>query len=185
MTLAPIAFGAAAFLLTFAGVFICRRWATRRDLIAVPNERSSHKEPTPTGGGLAIVVVTTALWSIYGFSTTQLMPLIPLTMGGMLIAVVSWVDDLRPLRPLFRFAVHGLAAAAAVYAFGYFETINLPLLHEINLGWIGLPITIIWIIGLTNSFNFIQPTAMKILCVVLLQSRTKRDRLNTRRKIKF
>ena len=156
MTLVQIAFIIIAFLLSFAAVVAVRRWAMRRDLIAVPNERSSHRVPTPTGGGLAIVVVTIAVWLIYGFSVSRFGPLLPLTVGGLLIAAVGWIDDHRPVSPVLRFAVQGFAAAIAVFGFGWFQVIHLPLVHEIDLGWIGIPLTILWIVGLTNAFNFMD-----------------------------
>lgn len=151
-----IIFGIAAFALCCVGVAAFRYWANKRQLLALPNERSSHTVPTPTGGGVAIVIITITGWMIYGLIISQLKPLLFFTVGAILIAVVSWIDDLKPLPSLFRFGVHGLCAVIAVFSFGYFETIHLPIFHEIYLGNLGLPLTILWIVGLTNSFNFMD-----------------------------
>ena len=47
-----------AFLLSLGGVEFFRRWSLARRLLDVPNERSSHKSPTPRGAGVVIVAVT-------------------------------------------------------------------------------------------------------------------------------
>lgn len=151
-----ITFGIVAFALCYVGVALFRYWANERELLALPNERSSHTVPTPTGGGVAIVVVTITGWTIYGLIISQLKPLLFFTIGAILIAAVSWIDDLKTLPTLFRFGIHGLCAAIAVLGFGYFETIHLPIFHETYLGNLGLPLTILWIVGLTNSFNFMD-----------------------------
>jgi FlaA1/EpsC-like NDP-sugar epimerase/UDP-N-acetylmuramyl pentapeptide phosphotransferase/UDP-N-acetylglucosamine-1-phosphate transferase len=151
-----ITFGIVAFALCYVGVALFRYWANERELLALPNERSSHTVPTPTGGGVAIVVVTITGWIIYSLIISQLKPLLFFTIGAILIAAVSWIDDLKTLPTLFRFGIHGLCAAIAVLGFGYFETIHLPIFHEIYLGNWGLPLTILWIVGLTNSFNFMD-----------------------------
>ena len=48
--------------LTWSGVGMFRAWALRRCFLDVPNERSSHVQPTPRGGGLAVVLVTILGW---------------------------------------------------------------------------------------------------------------------------
>ena len=52
--LALAAVGVGAFAASAAGVALLRRWASRRRLLDLPNERSLHTRPTPLGGGLAI-----------------------------------------------------------------------------------------------------------------------------------
>jgi UDP-N-acetylmuramyl pentapeptide phosphotransferase/UDP-N-acetylglucosamine-1-phosphate transferase len=49
-------FYSAIFLLSFALTFFVRKWAIRKAIIDLPNDRSSHSIPTPRGGGLAVVV---------------------------------------------------------------------------------------------------------------------------------
>ncbi|NIA19990.1 MAG: hypothetical protein GWP07_06145 [Xanthomonadaceae bacterium] len=79
----------------------CRRW------LDVPNERSSHKQPTPTGGGIAIVLVLL-------FSTLKsgsFPGVIFFTIGLLLLAAVGLLDDWWEVAITRRFAVHLLAAA--------------------------------------------------------------------------
>lgn len=156
MSVSVITFGVVALGLSYLGVAGLRHWANRKQLLDMPNERSSHTIPTPHGGGIAIVVTAIAGWLIYGFSVSQHKSLLLFTIGAILIAVVSWIDDLNHLPATIRFAVHGLSAALAIAGFGYFQTLHLPLFHEIYLGWFGLPFTLLWIVGLTNAFNFMD-----------------------------
>jgi len=79
----------------------CRRW------LDVPNERSSHEQPTPTGGGIAIVLVLLFLILKRGCSPA----IIFFSMGLLLIAGVGLLDDWRELAITRRFVAHILAAA--------------------------------------------------------------------------
>jgi UDP-N-acetylmuramyl pentapeptide phosphotransferase/UDP-N-acetylglucosamine-1-phosphate transferase len=66
------------------------------------------------------------------------------------------MDDVRSLPARIRFLVQGLAALVCILGLGYFHSIHIPLLGELRLGWIGLPVTLLWIVGLTNAFNFMD-----------------------------
>jgi UDP-N-acetylmuramyl pentapeptide phosphotransferase/UDP-N-acetylglucosamine-1-phosphate transferase len=61
-----------AIALSFAGVGVFRRWAEKRGILDLPNDRSSHTQPTPRGGGLVIVVVALALGSVLSATTGAL-----------------------------------------------------------------------------------------------------------------
>ncbi len=54
-----------AFILTYIMVIAIRYWMVRHNLLVIPNERSNHIKPTPTGGGLAIVIVTLACSGLF------------------------------------------------------------------------------------------------------------------------
>jgi UDP-N-acetylmuramyl pentapeptide phosphotransferase/UDP-N-acetylglucosamine-1-phosphate transferase len=55
-----------------------------------------------------------------------------------------------------RLASHALGAALAIFAFGYWHTVSLPLLGQVSLGWLGWSVTLLWIVGLTNAYNFMD-----------------------------
>jgi len=147
-----------AFTASYLLVFWFRRWALRCNLLDIPNERSSHVVPTPRGGGLAIVIVTLigsgALWVIKPLWGVN--DLIILVMGAALIAGISWWDDLHPLPYWIRFAVHITAAGIVVMGFGPWRVLQIPLVGHLDLGWIGLPVTLLWIVGLINAYNFMD-----------------------------
>jgi UDP-GlcNAc:undecaprenyl-phosphate/decaprenyl-phosphate GlcNAc-1-phosphate transferase len=76
--------------------------------------------------------------------------------GGLALCLVGAVDDLRGLR-----AVHKLIAQVLVAAFAFhqgfrIDAISLPLLGTLNMGAFGLPITVLWIVGITNAVNLID-----------------------------
>jgi UDP-N-acetylmuramyl pentapeptide phosphotransferase/UDP-N-acetylglucosamine-1-phosphate transferase len=76
-------------------------------------------------------------------------------MGG-LIAWLGWRDDVQSLSPKLRLLVQTLAAVVTIFGLGYFRSLTIPLLGEINVGWFGIPLTVLWIVGLTNAYNFMD-----------------------------
>lgn len=150
-----IIFSVAAFILTYAGVEFFRRWTLRREILDVPNERSSHSVPTPRGGGLVIALVCLVFYAIYaGFVARNFS--FGYFAGAILIAVVSWFDDLKSVSSALRFLVHAVGASAAIFSLGYWQKIYLPFIGEIDAGFLGLIITFFWIVWLTNAYNFMD-----------------------------
>jgi Fuc2NAc and GlcNAc transferase len=141
-------------LLSYLGVWIIRRYAERRQLLDHPNERSSHSMPTPRGGGLAIVLLVTGtgLWFVRGGLSQYLVYIV----CGLVIAFLGWRDDTHSLSPRVRFVVQGLVAAASIWGLGYFSSVTIPLFGKLQLGAVGVVITFLWIIGLTNAYNFMD-----------------------------
>jgi len=158
MVLPYICSAVLAFVVSYLAVAVFCRWAGAR-MLDVPNTRSSHTLPTPRGGGLAIVVAAlSGIWIAFPFihSILSVWQLLAFTFGALLVAGVSWVDDLRSLSTGIRFAVHLAAAVLAVLAFGAWKEIIIPGLGSFNLGWSGWPVTLLWIVGLTNAYNFMD-----------------------------
>jgi len=137
---------------------VVRRYALRKELIDVPNERSSHTLPTPRGGGLAILIITLLGLLTLGllFHIENWLLLLYYSFGAGLIAAVSWFDDLHKLPNRVRFAVHSLAAILVILGLGYWDEFTVPFLGQVNLDWLGLPATFLWIVGLTNAYNFMD-----------------------------
>lgn len=144
--------------LAWLALFPLRRYLDRRQAIDIPNERSSHTRPTIRGGGLVIVVLTLAgtlpivLLRAFNSSGTGVV----FVGGAALIAAVSWIDDLRSLSNRVRFAAHSLAAIVVIAGFGYWEIVQLPAIGAVHLGWFGAIVTFVWIVGLTNAYNFMD-----------------------------
>ena len=132
-----------------------RLWTTRREILDIPNERSSHKTPTPRGGGIAIVAVT-ACGLLLLHRAASWRDIAALLVPALVIAAVSWIDDVKHTPPLLRFAVHLGTAIAAVYFFGAWTELWLPLIGVVHLGWFGIVMTVVWIAGLTNAYNFMD-----------------------------
>jgi UDP-N-acetylmuramyl pentapeptide phosphotransferase/UDP-N-acetylglucosamine-1-phosphate transferase len=147
-----------ALLASYFGVGRMSEWATDRGFLAVPGERSSHRVATPTGGGAVIAVVTIAGvagawllrpdWAVSGLTVC-------LVAAG-LVAAVGWLDDLYTLPANLRFGVHSAAALAIMLCVGTFESIYLFGFGNLSLGWVGYPLTFLWIVGLINAYNFMD-----------------------------
>jgi Fuc2NAc and GlcNAc transferase len=143
------------FVAGYLGVAGVRAWAMRRGLMDVPNERSSHTVPTPKGGG--IVFFPIALLAIpFAASAAGAGRLLTFLGLGGLIAAVSWLDDLREIRAGIRLVVHTAAAIAAVVAFGAWPAIAVPGIGELAVGAGGVALAVVWIVGLTNAYNFMD-----------------------------
>jgi UDP-N-acetylmuramyl pentapeptide phosphotransferase/UDP-N-acetylglucosamine-1-phosphate transferase len=130
----------------------------RLAIIDVPNERSSHSTPTPRGGGIGLVAMTILglIFSQQIWQLTSWSELLFYLFGAVLIAIISWVDDIKSLSAKVRFPAHFMAAGIVIAKWGYWEYVNIPLWGNLYLGPFGLLLTIIWIVGLTNAYNFMD-----------------------------
>lgn len=82
--------------------------------------------------------------------------LFALVSTSVLIAGVSWINDISSLRASLRFAVHVIAGALIVWAFGPFDVLPVPFVGAVDLGFAAWPLTLLWIVGLTNAYNFMD-----------------------------
>jgi UDP-N-acetylmuramyl pentapeptide phosphotransferase/UDP-N-acetylglucosamine-1-phosphate transferase len=157
-----LTFGAAlmviACLLSWAGVAAIRRFAKQRRLLDIPNERSSHTQPVPRGGGLAIVVVTLVLTLIVAarLDIARWLPLGVMLTAWAAVAIVSLIDDIRSLPNSVRFTIHAASAIAVIAAVGHFSRVELPLAGQVRLYAAGAVIAFFWLTGLTNAYNFMD-----------------------------
>ncbi|MCA9882527.1 MAG: glycosyltransferase family 4 protein [Anaerolineae bacterium] len=135
-----------------------RRWAMRYNVMDVPNARSSHTTVTPRGGGVAVVLTVTL--SVIGLSlvtgTLITSEILAYLVGSMLIALVGFIDDVRSLSTVHRFGAQALVALVMVYLLGYPQTFQVPLFGIVEVGIFGAVITVIWIVGLINAYNFMD-----------------------------
>jgi Fuc2NAc and GlcNAc transferase len=133
-----------------------RHYATARNLIDIPNSRSSHQIPTPRGGGLAIVTAFFAgllcLWLIGSLPTKMFLALLG---AGGLVAWVGFMDDRRHVAPHWRLGAHFLGAAWGLFWLG--ELPPLPVLgHLLYLGWPGYFLAALYLVWLLNLYNFMD-----------------------------
>jgi len=132
-------------------------WAASLGVIDRPNDRSSHTRATPRGGGISIVAITT--WA--AIIAAVIWPagrrgLAAVAVPALAIAAVSWLDDLKPLRNRVRFGVHLAAAAATTALLAPVRDVDLGSFGRLELAAAAWPLTLIWIIGMTNAFNFMD-----------------------------
>ncbi|MFF5867974.1 glycosyltransferase family 4 protein [Pseudomonas sp. NPDC012596] len=140
-------------LLMTAGL---RRYALERSVIDVPNARSSHTVPTPRGGGVAIVLAF--LLAITGFmlgGTSQIDVLVALGGGGALIAIIGFMDDHGHIAARWRLLGHFIAAGWMLAWMGGLPPLTL-LDWQVDLGWLGGLLAIVYLVWLLNLYNFMD-----------------------------
>ena len=117
-----------------------------------PNERSSHDRPTARGGGAGFVMVILVV-GIWQLAAGDDWPGIVVYAAAGVLAVVSFIDDLKHLPARVRFGCHALAAGAAIWFLnGVYAGAELSL--PLRLAAMGL--LFFWITGYTNAFNFMD-----------------------------
>lgn len=126
--------------------------------------RKVHGRPVPRLGGMALVascLVPLAALCLVSDRVRVIVAGQPrlaaaLLAGGLAICVLGLVDDLCGARAAVKLAVQGLAALAMWWAGFRMEAIGHPFGAAIDLGAFGLPLTVAWIVGVTNAFNLID-----------------------------
>jgi UDP-N-acetylmuramyl pentapeptide phosphotransferase/UDP-N-acetylglucosamine-1-phosphate transferase len=112
--------------------------ADRYNIIDKPNSRSSHTSVTLRGGGIIFPIALSIAYFL-GYTSWQIM------LAVILVAAVSFVDDIRPLPQLPRFASHIIAVGLVFYELQLFS----------DLSWL-LPFVFVLFIGWVNAFNFMD-----------------------------
>jgi Fuc2NAc and GlcNAc transferase len=135
-----------------------KTYAIKKSLVDIPNDRSSHTIPTPHGGGIAIAIT----WFIgisYLFLNNEInSALYYALIVGIIISVVSYIDDLFELSAKSRIIVQSLVAFLGLYFLGGLETIDLKLLSVDNqiITNIVAFFMIVWFINLYNFLDGID-----------------------------
>lgn len=155
--LTHLGFGAA---LCAVSAFLTWVLMKRVRIIDTPNERSSHTNPTPRSGGIAIVatffVGLIALWVLSGDPVLSQSYFWAFCAAAFLIAVVSIIDDLLGMSFRAKLGLQ-IVCAITVMALGVVvDQLSLPGVGVWHLGWLAYPLTLVWIVGLTNAFNFMD-----------------------------
>ena len=149
-------FVALAFVLSAIGAVILTRYTLQLKLLDVPNERSSHTNPTPRGGGIAIVATCTigiALALLTGYLDLALG--IVLLAGGLVVAVVGFVDDFKGVSTRTRLAIHFCVALLALSVMEGTSTLQIGN-RNVELVGVWYVVAILGVIWTMNLFNFMD-----------------------------
>ena len=148
---------AVAALVAFGASPLCRRFASLIGAVDIPSDgRRIHKKPMPRLGGLAIFA---------GFIVTMLLfadidaPLRGVLIGAVIIVVLGCVDDVVRLHYSIKLLFQFTAALVVVLHGLTIEVFSNPIPigpAQVHLGLLSAPITILWIVALTNAVNFID-----------------------------
>ncbi len=142
-----------AFLIAFTSTPAVRVLAYKMGAIDIPTDnRRMHKKPVPRLGGLAIYlgfVLTTLIFS-------EVSPtLITIWLGGTAIVILGMLDDVLRLKAVIKLIVQIGVAGIAVWQGLTIERITVAG-QTIEFGSLAIPITMLWIVGLTNAINLID-----------------------------
>jgi UDP-GlcNAc:undecaprenyl-phosphate GlcNAc-1-phosphate transferase len=125
------------------------------------DERKIHSNNTPRLGGLAFgLVFVLAFTALFIFKTANLsinFPHILVFLSMILILVSGALDDFKPLRSRFKLVLQIIAALLVIISDYTFQKIFvLDLMKFPFISWIRYPVTLFWIVGLTNAMNLID-----------------------------
>ncbi|HYQ85608.1 MAG TPA: hypothetical protein VES59_00050 [Bacteroidota bacterium] len=156
------------------------KFATRVGALDQPNERKVHRYPIPRLGGIAIyisfclsLIVSVNLYpTLHAFQQMDPHRVVMLVASLTLVLALGIWDDLRPLSP-GRKLIGQCLAATIVYLAGFrISVVTQPLSADLfNLGILDFPVTLLWIVGVTNAFNLIDGLdglASGVACIVSL-----------------
>ena len=146
-----------ALLITPGVIFL----AAKTGAMDAPDARKVHKKPIPRIGGLGIyaafMVAMLSIMFVVPLSAEVTNELIGLMVGGSLIVLVGIIDDYKNLPAKVKLVGQILAAAVLVVVFDVrIDFITDPFGDYIYTEWFAIPVTIFWIVGLTNTVNLID-----------------------------
>ncbi|KAF3885498.1 MULTISPECIES: glycosyltransferase family 4 protein [Nostocales] len=128
-----------------------------------PNDRKVHQRPMVRLGGVSIFAGAIAslfiVWLLGGFGnlpTEKEWQIWGVILGGVGFFIIGLADDLLNLSPLTRLLMQMVIAAGAWKAGVSIDFLSLPTGGVMQLGWLSLPITLLWLVGMVNAINWID-----------------------------
>lgn len=125
-----------------------------------PNSRSSHVNPIPRSGGVAIVatfLIGTGIACWLGESTQIVQPyFLGFLAAALAVTLISFFDDVTSQPYTVRLLAQGIAVVFAMSCGLVIDAVPLPWGGLIDLGWLGYGFSFMWFIGLTNAYNFMD-----------------------------
>ncbi|HEX6593672.1 MAG TPA: MraY family glycosyltransferase [Bacillota bacterium] len=142
-----------AFIASFILTYPVKKLAIAIKAVDFPNDRKIHTKVTPRLGGLAIFFGT-FLGALYVQPQHEHLPEIAL--GAVVIVVTGMLDDRFSIRPIAKLTGQLIAASFLVSSGLIIERITLPLFGLVDLGFMSVLITVLWVVGITNAINLID-----------------------------
>jgi len=143
---------------------LIRRFAFVIGAVDLPGERKIHSVPIPRIGGVVIALSFTmtlsAAWNIGrlnpSWMTLDLTSWWPVLIGAAIVFLGGACDDVRPLPVWGKFLIQAAGAATAIALGVRIDHVSLFGSDPVNLGLLAVPLTFLWIVGITNAFNLID-----------------------------
>ena len=148
-----------AFLMAFLSTPLAEKLAYKIGAIDIPKDaRRMHKKPIPRLGGIAIFFGFMVAMLMFAVMTKEMMAILA---GSLIIVALGVLDDRKPIRAIIKFIVQIIAALVVIYFGGVkIDAITNPNIFSPNvyleLSWLAVPVTVIWIAGVTNAVNLID-----------------------------
>lgn len=134
-----------------------RKFAIKIGAVDTPNKRRVNSKPMPTLGGLAIFIafnITNFFLLRDQYPQKQLLALF---LAECIIILTGIIDDVYELKPKQKLLGIVLAALVVYYIAGVkMTTISIPFVGLFHLKWMSMPVTLIWIIAITNAINLLD-----------------------------
>jgi UDP-GlcNAc:undecaprenyl-phosphate/decaprenyl-phosphate GlcNAc-1-phosphate transferase len=146
-----------AFVISFV-VSICitpfiKKFAIKIGAVDHPNARKVHVGVMPRLGGLAIFIGFLAGFLFLMPSSIYMNEIV---LGALIILTVGILDDLYTLSPKFKLIGQVIAAILVISSGLLIDKLTLPFLGVVYLEWLSIPVTLLWIVGVTNAINLID-----------------------------
>ena len=162
-----------AFVVSFALTPVVKILAQKVGAMDVPGEaRRVHDHPIPRMGGLAIFLGFIVSMLLFVDITQEVRGIL---LGSIIIVITGVIDDIISLRAWTKFLIQILSAVIAVLHGVVINVVSNPNVFSsqeaIVLGWLAIPLTVLWIVGITNSVNLIDGLDVgvsTISCVTIL-----------------
>ncbi|HDD56360.1 MAG TPA: glycosyltransferase family 4 protein [Chloroflexi bacterium] len=147
----------ACFFMSTLGTYTLKKIFNRLQIIDVPGERRSHSVPTPRGGGMAIVGTFLIAFLLVGlFQSFNQRIFWGLLLSSAAISALGFLDDLYTLPRTPRIlAWIGITALSILFGI-HLQSLTLPIIGTIHFGILSPLVTFLWLIGVTNFFNFMD-----------------------------
>jgi len=137
--------------------------AKKANIYDVPSARKVHRRPTPLLGGIPIFVsLNLTLFIGFLLNNVYIREFLsdkwkPLLLCSMIILVLGVFDDIRRLQPRMKFLIQIFAGCLLLlFGIGIYDITNPFSEGLIHLGTLSIPITILWVVGITNALNLID-----------------------------
>lgn len=147
-----------AFLL---GIFIVPMviyFSKKAGLVDKPDERKIHSGEISRLGGIAIwfsVMLTFSLLILLSYYPKGA-GLSGIIVGGSLMFLLGLIDDIFQLNAKFKLLIQLLIATMVILLGVRVDVVGLPYFGQVNLGVFAYPISLLWIVGISNALNFID-----------------------------
>ena len=147
-----------ALIVALVATPVVKSLAFKMGAMDVPKDnRRMHVHPIPRMGGLAIVLGFLLSVLLFAEITPQLRGML---LGSVIIVVLGIFDDIYSLPAMFKFVVQIVAALVAVFSGNVIQTLSNPNIFSSDLYWdlgvLSIPVSVIWIVAITNAVNLID-----------------------------